>query len=171
MNQTHVHLLITHLPIFGSFFGAMVLAYGLFSKSYSTKIAAYLLLIISAAGAGIAYLTGEGAEETVEDLPGVTEAVIEQHEDFAIFALIGLVSVGVLSLVGAYFTAKKSSFTKTFAYITLALSVIAFGLVARTGYLGGQIRHTEIREGYIPTTATEAPNNQINKHESEEDND
>jgi hypothetical protein len=62
MNQTHVHLLITHLPILGSFLGALVLVYGLFSGSYSTKIAAYLLLIISSAGAGIAYLTGEGAE-------------------------------------------------------------------------------------------------------------
>jgi uncharacterized membrane protein len=70
-------------------------------------------------------------------LPGVTEAVIEQHEDFAIYALTGLIVVGVLSLAGAYFTAKKSSSTKTFAYITLISSVIAFGLAARTGYLGG----------------------------------
>jgi hypothetical protein len=28
--------------------------------------------------------------------------------------------------------------------ITLVIAFISFGLVARTGYLGGQIRHTEI---------------------------
>jgi hypothetical protein len=27
---------------------------------------------------------------------------------------------------------------------TLFVAIISFGLVARTGYLGGQIRHTEI---------------------------
>jgi len=28
--------------------------------------------------------------------------------------------------------------------LTLLVTLISFGLVARTGYLGGQIRHTEI---------------------------
>ena len=32
MNQTHIHLLITHLPIFGSILGGFVLAYGLWTK-------------------------------------------------------------------------------------------------------------------------------------------
>jgi hypothetical protein len=31
--------------------------------------------------------------------------------------------------------------------IAFALSLLTFGLMARTGYLGGQIRHTEIRTG------------------------
>jgi hypothetical protein len=29
----------------------------------------------------------------------------------------------------------------------LVVSLVSFGLVARTGYLGGQIRHTEIANG------------------------
>jgi hypothetical protein len=52
--------------------------------------AAYLIFIISSNGAGIAYLTGEGAEETVENMPGISESIIEQHEDFAMYALISL---------------------------------------------------------------------------------
>lgn len=147
MDQTHIHLLITHLPIFGSILGGFVLAYGLWFKSNQTKIAAYYVLIISAVGAGIAYLTGEAAEETVENLQGVSESIMEQHEDFALYALIGLVIVGVFALAGLYLTMVNSTLIRTVALITLLLSLISFGMMARTGYLGGQIRHSEIRGG------------------------
>lgn len=144
MNQTHIHLLITHLPIFGSIFGGIVLAHGLWTKIDQTKIAAYNLFIISAIGAGIAYLTGEAAEETVENIQGITDSMIDQHEDFAVVALISLIVLGVASIGGLFLTLKKSSLTKTVALVVLFISLISFGLVARTGYLGGQIRHTEI---------------------------
>lgn len=147
MDQTHLHLLITHLPIFGSLLGTFVLAYAIWKKSDTTILAAYYMLVISAIGAVIAYLTGEGAEETVENIQGVSETVIEQHADFALYALIGLSIVGVFSLIGIYLIHTKSAFAKTIATATLFLAVISFGLVARTGYLGGQIRHTEIASG------------------------
>jgi uncharacterized membrane protein len=144
MDQVHIHLLITHLPIFGSILGGLVLAHGIWTKSDQTKIAAYNVLIISTIGAVIAYLTGEGAEEAVEDIPRVAKNMIEQHEDFALFALVGLIAVGVVSMVGLYVTIRKSSLANTISILALVVALISFGLVARTGYLGGQIRHTEI---------------------------
>lgn len=151
MDQTHIHLLITHLPIFGSLLGTLVLGYGMWKKSDSTQLASYYLLVISAIGAAIAYLTGEAAEETVENIQGVSENTIEQHADFASYALVALVAVGVISLIGIYFKIIKSTFAKPTAMITLFLALIGFGLVARTGYLGGQIRHTEIASGSLQT--------------------
>lgn len=144
MSQAHIHLLITHLPIFGSILGALVLIHGLWVKSSPTKIAAYNLFIISAIGAGIAYLTGEAAEESVEHLQGVMEATIESHEEFAFFALGALIVLGLASIVGLLMTLRKSPFTKTIAFVILIIALISFGLVARTGYLGGKIRHTEL---------------------------
>lgn len=149
MDQTHLHLLITHLPIFGSLLGTFVLAYAIWKKSDTTILAAYYMLVISAIGAVIAYLTGEGAEETVENIQGVSETVIEQHADFALYALIGLSIVGIFSLIGIYLIHTKSAFAKTIAIAIIFLAVISFGLVARTGYLGGQIRHTEIASGAV----------------------
>lgn len=162
MNQTHLHLLITHLPIFGSILGGIVLAYGLWSKSNDTKIAAYFLFIISSIGSGTAYLTGEAAEETVENIQGVVEATIKQHEEFALFALISLIILGVASIAGLFLTLRKSSLTRTLAIIILFISLISFGLVARTGYLGGQIRHTEIN-------STNNPNPTQNENEGDDD--
>ena len=147
MDQTHIHLLITHLPIFGSILGGLVIAQGLWTGSNQTKIAAYSIFIISSIGAVIAYVTGEAAEETVENMQGVVEATIKQHEEFALFALISLIILGVTSIVGLFLTLRKSPLTRTVAFVILFISLISFGLVARTGYLGGQIRHTEVSTG------------------------
>jgi uncharacterized membrane protein len=62
-----------------------------------------------------------------------------------------LIVLGVASILGLFLTLKKSPLTRTMAFIILFISLISFGLVARTGYLGGQIRHTEI------TNSTTAP--------------
>jgi len=149
MNQTHIHLLITHLPIFGSMLGGIVLAFGLWKKSDDTKIAAYLIFIISAIGAGTAYLTGEAAEHTVRDIQGVLKETIETHEESAMYALISLIVLGLASIIGSFLTIKKSPMTRTIAFTILIVAIISFGLVVRTGYLGGQIRHTELSNNII----------------------
>jgi uncharacterized membrane protein len=153
MDQTHIHLLITHLPIFGSLLGTLVLGFGMWKKSNTTQLASYYLLVISAIGVVVAYVTGEGAEETLENIQGVSENVIEQHADFAVYALVALIIVGLFSMKGIYFKFTKSTFAKPVAIVTLFLALISFGLVARTGYLGGQIRHTEIASGSAQTTS------------------
>jgi len=152
MNLTHLHLLITHLPIFGSIIGAFVLLYGISTKSYQTMIAAYYIFIVSALGAAAAYFTGEAAEETVEDIKGVVESTIKEHEEIAYFAFVSLLILGLASIVGLFLAMKKSTTTRTAAIVIVLLSLVSFGLVARTGYLGGQIRHTELSN----STATQS---------------
>ncbi len=152
MSQVHLHLLITHLPVFGSILGAFVLVYGIWSQSNQTKHAAYFLFIITAIGAGISYLTGEGAEEAAEKITGVTESSIELHEDTALYALISLIALGILSVLALVVSRFRKSGVKSTAIIILLLSLVSFGLVARTGYLGGQIRHTEISDPDVQNT-------------------
>lgn len=144
MNLTHLHLLINHLPIIGSILGVLVLIHGLYHKSGTTISAAYNLLILSAIGAVIAYFTGEPAEETVENIPGIAKALIEEHEEAALFALISFIALGVLSLAGLYLNFKNSNMARAISRITLALGLVSFIIIARTGYLGGLIRHTEL---------------------------
>ena len=55
--------------------------------------------------------------------------------------------MGVASLTGLLLTYKKSSLSRPVAMVVLLVSLISFGLIARTGYIGGQIRHTEINSG------------------------
>jgi uncharacterized membrane protein len=124
----------------------------MWTKSSATKIAAYHVLILSALGAVVAYLTGEGAEETVENIQGVAENAIEAHEEFAMFALISLICTGIASILGVILTLKKSSFANKISMVILFLALVGFGLVARTGYLGGKIRHTEVGTTLQPSS-------------------
>lgn len=158
MDQTLIHLLISHLPIFGTILGGLVLLHGIGVKSNQTNIAAYYIFVLSAIGAGIAYLTGEGAEESVENMQSVMESTIKTHEDFAIFALVSLIILGLTALIALYITYKNSLLSRSIAIIVLFISIISSMLVARTGYLGGLIRHTEIN-------AIANPNTNIDKNE------
>jgi uncharacterized membrane protein len=63
--------------------------------------------------------------------------------------LVSLIILGVSSLFALYVTYKNTTLAKTASLITLTLSLVSFALVAQTGYLGGQIRHTEISTGVV----------------------
>jgi uncharacterized membrane protein len=91
-------------------------------------------------------------EQRFENIQGVVEATIKQHEEFALFALISLIILGIASIFGLFLTLRKSKLITTTAFVILAISLISFGLVARTGYLGGQIRHTEISSSNNPNS-------------------
>ena len=147
MDQVHLHLLINHLPIIGSLLGALVLAFGLWRKSEPTVVAAYGVLVLAALGAGVAQLTGEGAEEAVEHLPGVLESRIGRHEEFAEYALVALLAMGALAVGGLVLSARRSAHSPRMAVLVLLAALVGFGLVGWTGYLGGQIRHTELNAG------------------------
>jgi len=144
MDQAHIHLLIVHLPLFGAFFGMLVLAHGLWHKSEQTSIAAFNVFIISAIGAAIAKFTGEGAEEAVEHIPGVLESAIELHEDAGFWAFVSMLVLGTVSIVALYLTKIKSAQANLLNRVVLVLSLFSLLVVSRAAYLGGQIRHTEI---------------------------
>ena len=133
------------MPVFGSMLGAIILIYALWAKSDATKKAAYIVFILSAAGACTAYFTGESAEHSVRQIDPGAKAFIHPHEDFAMYALISLIVLAVSAMVSWYITNKKPLLSLKAAVVTLIISLISFGLVSWTAYLGGQVRHTEIR--------------------------
>ncbi len=145
MDSTHLHLLLNHFPIIGTLIGTGVMAYGLFAASETTKKAALFTWVAMAALAIPVFLTGEPAEESVEGLAGVSGALIEQHEEAAELALWVMEALGLFSLIALL--ARGLAANKSVMMGIFGLSLVTFGLMARTGYLGGQIRHTEIRSG------------------------
>jgi uncharacterized membrane protein len=75
--------------------------------------------------------------------------MIELDEDAAMYALISLIALGIMSVVALVVSRLKTTLIKSTSIVVLIISIVSFGLVARTGYLGGQIRHTEIANGAI----------------------
>jgi uncharacterized membrane protein len=135
--------MITHLPIYGSFLGTLVLIYGRVTKSHHTKMAAYFVLFIAALGGIVAFSTGEAAEETIENVQGISKNLIEEHEEFGNITFAVIIALGLASLTALLLTWKKSKLSNLISIIALMLSIVCVGMSSWTGYLGGQIRHTE----------------------------
>ncbi|MBK5209497.1 MAG: hypothetical protein JJE44_08350 [Flavobacteriaceae bacterium] len=91
------------------------------------------------------FLTGEEAGEAVENIPGISEQLIENHEELAEKAIWLMGLLGILSIINLFAIFKKLSFVKAITLVTLIASIVTFGLFAQVGNLGGQIRHSEIR--------------------------
>lgn len=148
-----MHLLLNHFPIVGTVIGCGIMALGYFTQSDTTKRIALIIWFAMALFAIPVFLTGESAEERVEDMAGVSESMIDAHADAADVAFWVMEALGLLSLITLFGGSKNEKTGKMLTGISFALSLITFGLMARTGYLGGQIRHTEISGG----VATEMP--------------
>tara|TARA_R110001583_G_scaffold48642_3_gene152335 strand:- start:283 stop:804 length:522 start_codon:yes stop_codon:yes gene_type:complete len=145
MDATHIHLLLTHFPIVGTIIGIVIFIYGIYSKNESIiKVASGTFIVMALLTIPV-FLTGEGAAETVENIPGVLENTIEEHEELAETAIWLMGLLGLLSLINLYTIFKKVSFSKTITLLTLLVSLATFGLFVQVGNLGGQIRHSEIR--------------------------
>jgi len=158
MDATHIHLILTHFPIVGTIIGTGILTYGYFSKRNDVIKAALLTFVLMALVTIPVYLTGEDSEESVEHLAGVSERLIENHEELAEKAILFMGLLAVLSSISFLAVLRQFSFAKTITLITLIVSLVTFGIFAQVGNLGGQIRHSEIR--------TSTPNNLTEKGEA-----
>lgn len=155
MDATHLHLLVNHLPILGTFFALPLLLLALWRRAEPWLfVGATLLLLAAAGGAVVAEESGEGAEETVEHLPGVSEALIHEHEERAEVATPLAVVTGLAALGVAVFSLKRRQTWLPGGAVVLLLTGATAGAMAWVGQSGGLIRHTELRD---PAAATPAP--------------
>ena len=145
MTDVHLHLLINHLPILGSLFALVLGLYGAARRQPSVVRAAFLTLIVSGVGSFAATRTGAGAEDAVEALPGVSEAILHEHEEAADVANSAAIALALLALGVLVWRRREPEIGTGPTVAVLLGAVVVFGLMARTGNLGGQIRHTEIR--------------------------
>ena len=168
MNQAHFHLMVNHLPIIFPIVGAIVLIGGFILRSEIIKRVAYSIFILGAIATLPAFLSGEGAEEVVEKLPGVSESFIEPHEDIAkIFALLSY-SLGAFSILALWSNWQQKSFKGIVSIVVLILSIVVLYFGKVTGTTGGEIRHTEIRANQAPVNQ---PLNGVDTNSTQEEED
>ena len=145
MNNAHFHLVVNHLPIVGLLIGTLILIAGLLLKQKDVKLTALGVFVFTAITSIVAFCTGEGAEEVVQNIVGISETLIHTHEEYAeSFFAITLILSG-LALIVLIAEIRKLKYTKYFIYLILLLA-LADGVLAKyVGTSGGEIRHFEIR--------------------------
>jgi uncharacterized membrane protein len=112
MNELHLHLLFNHFPIMGAFFGLLIVTTGMFMGNSTVKRTGYVLLVATALFTLPAFFTGEGAEEILEELPGMSHNLIHEHEEMAEKLALVLYVLAGISLLGLYLNFKKHAKSK-----------------------------------------------------------
>ena len=161
MNASQIHLALTHVPVIMSFIGLGVLVIALIKKNdILTKTSFYIFLTAGLFALPV-YFTGEGAEENVEELPGISESLIGRHEQFANISFTIILVCAALSLAALLLYKYRQAF-KSIRYVVLLFAFGSALAMAQTAHLGGQIRHSEIRANFSSVSSGDNENGQQN---------
>ena len=148
MDPVHLHLLLNHWPILGTLFGLLLLLAGYMlhgeGRRWLTR-AALVTFIAGAVLAAFANATGEPAEHKIKHVPGVSKAMIEEHEESAEAALWACTVLGAVALLALLLERRDHRYTKVVMLAVLLLAIATSGLMVRTGNEGGKIRRPDLR--------------------------
>lgn len=166
MNTAHWHLMLNHFPMVGIIIGMLILVAGyLLKKNSVVKQVALGVFVFAALAAIPAYFTGEGAEEAVEHVAGISENTIEEHEDMGkTFAILSGV-LGVFALLTLIADRKGHKASGVLYAIVFSLAVITSIYAKQLGTSGGEIRHPEISSDTAPLPPEATPESQEEEHE------
>lgn len=168
VSPAHWHLLINHFPIILSIVGTLFIGLSFFIKKNTLINGGLILLVMAALTTLPANATGEGAEESVEGITGVTHDGIEIHEHAAATGLKILIGTGILALIAAFAQVKMPKRAMVLLVVTFLAGIASAGYMSYVGLTGGEIRHSEIRGDFGRSTSALTPGNQM---EADEDDD
>ncbi len=154
MTWAHVHLAVNHLPVVLVPVSIAMLAVAWAKRSAELRKAGLTWLAVAAVAGGAAYLTGEPAEDVVKDLPAVSKAAIEEHEEAAMLAAVATGAAGLIALGALVIGRGPAPAPAWILATTFVVALVAAGLMLWTANLGGRISHPEIRG---PAAATLKP--------------
>lgn len=147
MTFAHLHLILTHFPIVGMILSFFLIVYALWRKDQRALDIALVGILFSGVFVLPVFWSGEGAEDTVEHLPGVMESAIDRHGDAAVTAAV----LAVIAAGAAFITLLMrrrhmglAGWGQRTVVLTGLLAILAMGWTAN---LGGQIRRPEITGG------------------------
>jgi len=157
MDLTHIHLLLNHFPTIGFIIGGGLFVVALIAKSDHLKVASLAVLLGIALISIPTYMSGNGAQEGIKSLPGVSKALIEAHEGAAFVAMIFMLLTGALAWLALWQFRRLARVPNWNLTLILILTVVTFALMTRASNMGGEIRHEEIRAvGGPPAVAAPA---------------
>ena len=160
MDLTHIHLLLNHFPTIGNIIGGGLFLLSLITKSDDLKRASLVILLGISLIAIPTYLSGNGAQDAIKSLPGVSKSLIETHEGAALVALGFMEVTGGFAWLGLWQFRRLARVPSWNLAVILVLTLVSLGLMARASNLGGEIRHAEIRAGQETTPGSINPASQ-----------
>jgi hypothetical protein len=144
MNGAHLHLLLNHIPVTGSLFAFVLLLAGIIKKNHTLITAGLISVIIFSVFIIVAYLTGQEASNVVEQMSSINRNFLEEHSKLSEIVLWLYLLNGILALATVVTLIQTGKVSRILLYINLGVLLFMCILVAKTAYIGGHIRHSEI---------------------------
>lgn len=144
MDAAHIHLLLNHFPIIGTFIGTALVAWGLLRGQFAVKQTGLVVLIAMGLMGIPVHKSGEDAEHQVEEIEGVDHRLVHEHEDWGHMAFMAG-NVTLLFSLLAFLAGLVSHNTKIISSLALIAALVFCVFAFQAGSTGGKIMHPEIR--------------------------
>ena len=157
MDALQLHLFFNHVPLIGALVALLVVVIGMVMSNKAVRMVGLAVYIVMALTAIPTYLAGEGAEEKVENIAGISKDAIEEHEENAVVALwlmVAAAAIGICAFVALWKSAQPT-ITTGLSIIFIVVAIAGFIKVAITAHEGGQIRRPDLETP--PATPSAAP--------------
>jgi hypothetical protein len=145
MDLAHTHLLLNHFPVIGTIIGGGLFVLSLAMNSNDLKRASLVVLLGISLISIPTYITGNGAQDAIKSVPGISKSLIETHEGAAFVALGFMEFTGAFAWLALWQFRRLARVPRWNLAVILLLTLVNLGLMARASNLGGEIRHVEIR--------------------------
>lgn len=138
---TNIHPIIVHFPIALFLTGFALDVIGHLFQRETLKRVGLILIVLGALGALAAMLSGQLAEESVEEhLSGAGERVLDTHEDLGKLTAYLLLAIAAIRLILAASWLSRWRWAAGAALaIYLIAGVLGVGALTATGYYGGEL--------------------------------
>jgi uncharacterized membrane protein len=157
VNYAHLHIVLNHFPTIGSVIGIGLFVGALVGRGVELMRASLVVLVVMALLAMPTFITGSAARMALGERPGLSDAMVGRHQDAAVVAT-GLLSLtGGVAWLGLWQLRRFSRVPRRTTATILALSLFTVAAMTRTGTLGGEISHVEIRAGGDAEAAADPP--------------
>jgi uncharacterized membrane protein len=144
MTLTHLHLLLNHVPTVGTALAIALFVLSFFRRNDMLRRVSLEVFFVIALMTIPAYLTGLSAQMQIQDREGVSNVVIEAHEDAAMFAFVLMQLTGAFAWLALWQSRRVGRAAGWATAAILLLSALTMAASARAANLGGEIRHPEL---------------------------
>jgi hypothetical protein len=152
----YIHVVLNHLPIYGTILGTLALAISLVLRSRAAQITALIITLVAAASAYPVLVTGQRAYKAIRSIADDSGAeALDEHMDRAEKTIGVFYFLAVLAIAGLLVPLKWPKTSFPLAAVTLAVALICSGLAVYIAQEGGRVRHAEFRPSETPTPASE----------------
>ena len=157
----YLHVVLNHLPIYGTILGALALAISMLLRSRAAQITALVIVLIAGVSAYPVLVSGQRAYKTIRNLSDDAGAeALDEHMDRAEKTVNAFYFLALVALAGLLAPIKWPKTGLPLAIAALVLSLVCFGLSVYIAEAGGELRHTEFRPKETPSSQPHQQNEQ-----------